>query len=170
MVQRKETCLWETKSWNCILEITVYVALLVAVMHLWTISNLQWYRHPPWVKTFYKIVLSLLQMCLNEFLWSVSVAIKNLDSITLTLKLRIQAAYVSFQHHRIWQKCYDVRSKRYGLLISETCVEKLARCVRWVCKSEVVSTCWWKGESCLNGGSLCIYSCLHHFLKLCKWI
>ena len=83
MVLRKETCLWETKSWNCIfqhwhLEITVYVALLVAVMHLCTISNLQWYRHPPWVKTFYKIVLSLLQMCLNEFLWSVSVAIKHL--------------------------------------------------------------------------------------------
>ena len=44
MVQRKETCLWETKNWNCIfqhwhVEITllwhwqVYVALLVAVMH-----------------------------------------------------------------------------------------------------------------------------------------
>jgi len=41
MVQRKETCLWETKSWNCIfqhwhVEITVYVALLVAVMQLCT--------------------------------------------------------------------------------------------------------------------------------------
>ena len=41
MVQRKETCLWETKSWNCIfqhwhVEITVYVALLVAVIQLCT--------------------------------------------------------------------------------------------------------------------------------------
>ena len=74
--------MWNGKYPYCIfqhwhVEITVYVALPVALLHLCTISNLKWYRHPPWVKTFYKIVLSRLQMCLNEFFWSVSVAIKH---------------------------------------------------------------------------------------------
>ena len=85
-VQRKETCLWETKSWNCIfqhwhVEITVYVALLVAVMQLCT-----------------ERVDILFSLCLRAHLIASSVVIIHCCFFLVLFAKRDEARFVYFFH------------------------------------------------------------------------